>query len=126
MVLKTFLLFGRMFQVNLILVCSLVHHRPVQGIFGPPYVELETLIHSICHHVNIPLINVCSFCYDPDSLAGDFDDEADYVPRNDLISINLYPSNEDLNIAFHNLTHKLQWTKFLIIYDIELGNEIFS
>jgi hypothetical protein len=37
------------------------------------------------------------------------------------MSINLYPSNQDLNIAFHNLTHKLRWNKFLIIYDMDSG-----
>jgi len=37
------------------------------------------------------------------------------------MAINLYPSNQDLNIAFHNLTHKLRWNKFLIIYDMDSG-----
>jgi len=39
------------------------------------------------------------------------------------MSINLYPSNQDLNIAFHNLTHKLRWNKFLIIYDMDSGKK---
>ena len=39
------------------------------------------------------------------------------------MSINLYPSNQDLNIAFHNLTHKLHWNKFLIIYDMDSGRK---
>ncbi|CAF1037266.1 unnamed protein product [Rotaria magnacalcarata] len=102
-------------------VCSLVHQRRVQGIFGPPCIELATLAHSICCHINIPFINVCSNCYDPENLAGDAEEEWDNVTRHDCVSINLYPSNEDLNIAFHNLTHKLQWNKFIIIYDIESG-----
>ena len=105
------------------IVCSLLHQRHVHGIFGPPYPELATLVHSICYHVDIPFINVCSSCYDVENV-----DEASYnfieqIPRRDRMSINLYPSNQDLNVAFHNLTHKLQWTKFLIIYDIDSGNK---
>ncbi|CAF2522856.1 unnamed protein product [Rotaria sp. Silwood2] len=102
-------------------VCSLVHQRRVQGIFGPSYSEFATLIHSICYHVNIPLINVCSSCYNAENLAGDIEDDIDYRSKHDHISINLYPSNQDLNIAFHDLTYKLHWTKFLIIYDIDSG-----
>ncbi|CAF0913490.1 unnamed protein product [Rotaria sordida] len=102
-------------------VCSLVHQRRVQGIFGPSYSEYATLIHSICYHVNIPFINVCSSCYQTENLVGDIDDDIDFKSKHDHVSINLYPSIEDLNIAFHNLTHKLQWSKFLIIYDIESG-----
>ncbi|CAF3034688.1 unnamed protein product [Rotaria socialis] len=102
-------------------VCSLIHQRRVQGIFGPPYIELATLAHSICCHINIPFINVCSNCYDPENLAGDAEEQWDNVTRHDCVSINLYPSNAELNIAFHNLTHKLHWNKFIIIYDIESG-----
>ncbi|UJR26528.1 hypothetical protein I4U23_007851 [Adineta vaga] len=102
-------------------VCSLVHQRHVQGIFGPPYSEIATLVHSICHHVNIPYINVCSSCYDVENTDDDIDNETEHILKSDRMSINLYPSNEDLNIAFHNLTHKLGWQKFLIIYDVESG-----
>ncbi|CAF2895654.1 unnamed protein product [Rotaria sp. Silwood2] len=102
-------------------VCSLVHQRHVQGIFGPPYPELATLVHSICYHVDIPFINVCSSCYDVENPDEEPNDYIEQIPRRDRMSINLYPSNQDLNIAFHNLTHKLQWTKFLIIYDIDSG-----
>lgn len=106
----------------MILVCSLVHQRRVQGIFGPPYPELATLVHSICYHVDLPFINVCSSCYGTETIDDDeTNDEVDQVPRRDRMSINLYPSNQDLNIAFHNLTHKLQWTKFLIVYDMDSG-----
>jgi hypothetical protein len=93
----------------------------VQGIFGPPYPELATLVHSICYHVDIPFINVCSSCYDVESLDEDIENDIDHMPRRDRMSINLYPSNQDLNIAFHSLTHKLHWTKFLIIYDMDSG-----
>lgn len=93
----------------------MVHQRRLQGIFGPPYPEFATLVHSICYHVNIPFINVCSSCYDLESL--------DENISNDLLSINLYPSNEDLNLAFHDLIHQLRWHKFLIIYDMESGKE---
>lgn len=105
-------------------VCSLVHQRRVQGIFGPPYPELSTVVHSICYHVDLPFINVCSSCYDSESTEEDLSDEIDsnIVQRRDRMSINLYPSNQDLNVAFHNLTHKLQWSKFLIIYDIDSGS----
>ncbi|CAF3618281.1 unnamed protein product [Adineta steineri] len=102
-------------------VCSLVHQRRVQGIFGPPYSELATLVHSICYHVDIPFINVCSSCYDVESLDEDIDNDNEHMRRRDRMSINLYPSNQDLNIAFHNLTHKLRWQKFLIIYDMDSG-----
>jgi hypothetical protein len=104
-----------------LLVCSLVHQRRIQGIFGPPYAELATFVHSICYHVNIPFINVCSSCYDVESL-DEGHDEVEYAPKPALMSINLYPSNRDLNIAFHDLTHKLHWSKFLIIYDMDSGN----
>ncbi|CAF1120253.1 unnamed protein product [Rotaria sordida] len=102
-------------------VCSLVHQRHVQGIFGPPYPELATLVHSICYHVDVPFINVCSSCYDVENPDEEPNDYIEQIPRRDRMSINLYPSNQDLNIAFHDLTHKLQWTKFLIIYDIDSG-----
>lgn len=101
------------------LVCSLIHQRRIQGIFGPPYPELATLIHSICYHLDIPFINVCSTCYDAENFDDDFHSETDPTGRRHRMSINLYPSNNDLNVAFHNLTHKLHWTKFLIIYDTE-------
>jgi hypothetical protein len=111
------------FLNNVYLVCTLVHQRHVQGIFGPPYSELATLVHSICYHVDIPFINVCSSCYDVESIDEDIDNDIEYIPRRDRMSINLYPSNQDLNIAFHNLTHKLHWNKFLIIYDMDSGNK---
>ena len=103
------------------LVCSLVHQRGVQGIFGPPYPELSTLVHSICYHVDIPFINVCSTCYDVENPDDEINDDTDQLARRDRMSINLYPSNQELNFAFHNLTHKLQWTKFLIVYDMDSG-----
>ncbi len=106
------------------LVCSLVHQRRVQGIFGPPYPELATLVHSICYHVDIPFINVCSSCYDVENPDENVNDEIDAIQRRDRMSINLYPSNQDLNIAFHNLTHQLKWTKFLIIYDMDSGKDL--
>jgi hypothetical protein len=108
------------------LVCTLVHQRRVQGIFGPPYPELATLVHSICYHVDIPFINVCSSCYDVENPEDNVNDDIEPIQRRDRMSINLYPSNQDLNIAFHNLTHKLKWTKFLIIYDMDSGRNIFS
>lgn len=101
------------------LVCTLVHQRHVQGIFGPPYPELATLVHSICYHVDIPFINVCFSCYDVESSDENFTNDS--TAQKALMSINLYPSNQDLNIAFHNLTHKLHWNRFLIIYDMESG-----
>ncbi|CAF0837193.1 unnamed protein product [Adineta ricciae] len=102
-------------------VCSLVHQRRVQGIFGPPYPEIATLVHSICYHVDIPFINVCSSCYDAESFDEETSEDIEHIPRRDRMSINLYPSNQDLNVAFHNLTHKLKWRKFLIIYDMDSG-----
>ncbi|CAF0763087.1 unnamed protein product [Adineta ricciae] len=103
-------------------VCSLIHLRRVQGIFGPPYSEIATLVHSICHHVDIPFINVCSSCYAAeDTNTDDMGNEIEDKSRSDRMSINLYPSDDDLNFAFHNLTHKLHWQKFLIIYDVDSG-----
>lgn len=94
----------------------MIQHRRLQGIFGPPYPEFATLVHSICYHVSIPFINVCSSCYDLDSI-----DEQNFE---ELLSINLYPSNEDLNLAFHNIIRQFRWNKFLIIYDMESGKSI--
>jgi hypothetical protein len=112
-------------RILLFLVCSLVHQRRVQGIFGPPYGELATLVHSICYHVDLPFINVCSSCYTTDHTdEAQHQDEHEQIARRDRMSINLYPSNHDLNIAFHNLTHQLQWTKFLIIYDVDSGRDM--
>lgn len=99
----------------------MVHQRRLQGIFGPPYPELATLVHSICYHVDIPFINVCSSCYDMENDNEENNYEFERVSKHNLVSINLYPSNEDLNLAFHDLIHRFQWTKFLIIYDIESG-----
>ena len=104
-------------------VCSLVQQRRVQGIFGPPYSELATLVHSICYHVDVPFINVCSSCYDAENLDENINDDVELIQRRDRMSINLYPSNQDLNIAFHNLIHKLKWTKFLIIFDMDSGKD---
>ena len=99
----------------------MVHQRRLQGIFGPPYAELATLVHSICYHVDIPFINVCSSCYDMESVNEEMNHDFEHVSKPNLVSINLYPSNEDLNIAFHDLIHRFQWTKYLIIYDIDSG-----
>lgn len=101
------------------LVCSLIYQRRIQGIFGPPYPELATLIHSICYHLDIPFINVCSSCYDVENFEDEFHSETDPLSRRHRMSINLYPSTHELNIAFHNLTHRLHWTRFLIIYDTD-------
>ena len=75
------------------------------------------------YHVDMPLINVCSSCYNVENLAGNNDSELDYPVEHHRMSINLYPSNRDLNIAFHHLIYKLQWTKFLIIYDTNSGKK---
>ena len=106
-----------------VLVCALIHQRRIQGIFGPPYPELATLVHSISNHVDIPFINVCSTCYDVESLDDEAHYESEHHQKRSRMTINLYPSNQDLNVAFHNLTHKLQWTKFLIIYDTDSGSK---
>ena len=104
-----------------LLVCSLLHQRQIQGIFGPPNPQLETLVSSISYHTSIPFINVCSSCYDAENPTEDIDDTVDHRSTRNHMSINLYPSNYDLNLAFHNLTHKLKWTKFIIIYDMDSG-----
>jgi hypothetical protein len=78
-------------------------------------------VHSICYHVDIPFINVCSTCYDAENPEDNINDDIEPINRRDRMSINLYPSNQDLNLAFHNLTHRLKWTKFLIVYDIDSG-----
>ena len=106
-----------------ILVCALIHQRRIQGIFGPPYAELATLVQSISNHVDIPFISVCSSCYDVESLEEEISSEDEHQHKRSRMSINLYPSNHDLNMAFHNLTHQLQWTKFLVIYDTDSGSE---
>lgn len=108
---------------SLILVCALIHQRRIQGIFGPPYPELATLVHSISNHVDIPFINVCSTCYEVESLDDEAHYESEHHQKRSRMTINLYPSNQDLNVAFHNLTHNLQWTKFLIIFDTDSGRK---
>ena len=107
-------------------MCSLVHLRRVQGIFGPPYPELATFVHSICYHVDIPFINVCSSCYDVEDSDEETTGDVEHTSRRDRMSINLYPSNQDLNIAFYDLIHKLKWTKFLIIYDMDSGKDLIK
>ena len=56
-----------------------------------------------------------------DNSEDNLNEDIESIHRRDRMSINLYPSYQDLNLAFHNLTHRLNWTKFLIIYDIDSG-----
>ncbi|CAF0966604.1 unnamed protein product, partial [Didymodactylos carnosus] len=98
-------------------VCSIIETRHVSGMFGPPYPPLSTLVQSMCYYVDIPFVNVCSTCYDSEN---DDDDDSEQTKLRKMF-VNLYPSNRDLNLAFQSLTQKLQWTKFLIIYDTDSG-----
>lgn len=77
----------------------------VQAIFGPSDPLLGSHIQSICDALDIPHLEA----------------RLDLEPEYKEFSINLYPSRELLNQAFHDLMLFLNWTKVAIIYEEDYG-----
>lgn len=46
----------------------------------------------------------------------------DFEPASKQLSINLHPSQENMNRAFKDLMSFLNWTKVAIIYEEDYGN----
>ncbi|XP_050461839.1 glutamate receptor ionotropic, kainate 2-like isoform X6 [Cataglyphis hispanica] len=77
----------------------------VQAIFGPSDPILGQHIHSICDALDIPHLEAR---LDLDAEAKEF-------------SINLYPAQNLLNIAYQDVMEFLNWTKVAIIYEDDYG-----
>lgn len=82
----------------------------VQAIFGPTDPLLATHIQSICESFDIPHIETR---IDLDSNIKEF-------------SINLYPSQKSLNMAYRDFMFYLNWTKVAIIYEEDYGKKLKS
>ena len=80
----------------------------VQAIFGPTDPLLATHIQSICESFDIPHIETR---IDMDTNVKEF-------------SINLYPSQHSLNMAYRDLMFYLNWTKVAIVYEEDYGKLI--
>ncbi|CAL1678143.1 unnamed protein product [Lasius platythorax] len=77
----------------------------VQAVFGPSDPILGQHIHSICDALDIPHLEAR---LDLDAEAKEF-------------SINLYPAQSLLNIAYQDVMEFLNWTKVAIIYEDDYG-----
>ncbi|XP_025261834.1 glutamate receptor ionotropic, kainate 2 isoform X2 [Camponotus floridanus] len=77
----------------------------VQAVFGPSDPILGQHIHSICDALDIPHLEAR---LDLDAEAKEF-------------SINLYPAQSLLNIAYQDVMKFLNWTKVAIIYEDDYG-----
>ncbi|KAM7341355.1 glutamate receptor ionotropic, kainate 2-like isoform 2-T2 [Cochliomyia hominivorax] len=73
----------------------------VQAIFGPTDPLLATHIQSICESFDIPHIET----------------RIDLEPNVKEFSINMYPSQHSLNLAYRDLMFYLNWTKVAIVYE---------
>lgn len=80
----------------------------VQVIFGPSDPVLGSHIQSICEALDIPHVEARI--------------DLDTQPKE--FSINLYPSQEQMNIAYKDLMLFLNWTKVAIIYEEDYGEII--
>lgn len=80
----------------------------MQVIFGPSDPVLGSHIQSICEALDIPHVEARI--------------DLDTQPKE--FSINLYPSQEQMNIAYKDLMLFLNWTKVAIIYEEDYG-ELF-
>ncbi|GAB6033600.1 hypothetical protein CHUAL_013605 [Chamberlinius hualienensis] len=81
-------------------VCSLVR-LGVSAIFGPTDPTMAKHVQSICNALDIPHIEARM-----DLESDDYNE----------FSVNLYPSNRQLNKAYADLIHFLNWTRVAIIY----------
>lgn len=77
----------------------------IQAVFGPSDPILGQHIHSICDALDIPHLEAR---LDLDAEAKEF-------------SINLYPAQSLLNIAYQDVMEFLNWTKVAIIYEDDYG-----
>lgn len=81
----------------------------VQAIFGPSDPVLGAHIQSICEALDVPHLET----------------RIDFEPLSKELSINLHPSQENMNKAFKDLMTFLNWTKVAIIYEEDYGECIF-
>lgn len=77
----------------------------VQAVFGPSDPVLGAHIQSICEALDIPHI----------------ESRIDLEPLSKELSINLHPSQENMNRAYKDLMTFLNWTKVAIIYEEDYG-----
>ncbi|XP_076271919.1 glutamate receptor ionotropic, kainate 2 [Rhynchophorus ferrugineus] len=77
----------------------------VQAIFGPSDPILGAHIQSICEALDVPHLEA----------------RIDFEPMSKQLSINLHPSQENMNRAFKDLMAFLNWTKVAIIYEEDYG-----
>lgn len=77
----------------------------VQAIFGPSDPVLGAHIQSICEALDVPHI----------------ESRVDLEPLSKELSINLHPSQENMNKAYKDLMTFLNWTKVAIIYEEDYG-----
>ncbi|CAH1132882.1 unnamed protein product [Ceutorhynchus assimilis] len=77
----------------------------VQAIFGPSDPILGAHIQSICEALDVPHLEA----------------RVDFEPASKQLSINLHPSQENMNRAFKDLMSFLNWTKVAIIYEEDYG-----
>ncbi|XP_066250677.1 glutamate receptor ionotropic, kainate 2 [Euwallacea similis] len=77
----------------------------VQAIFGPTDPVLGAHIQSICEALGVPHLEA----------------RIDFEPTSKKLSINLHPSQENMNRAFKDLMSFLNWTKVAIIYEEDYG-----
>lgn len=77
----------------------------VQAIFGPIDPLLATHVQSICESFDIPHIET----------------RIDTEPNVKEFSINIYPSQHSLNLAYRDLMFYLNWTKVAIVYEEDYG-----
>lgn len=85
------------------LVCNLVEGG-VQAIFSSSDCVLATHINSICDDLDIPDIGIGRSKQD--------------------FSINVHPSQKDVNRAFIDVIQYLNWTKFGILYEKDHGKSL--
>ncbi|KAG5865362.1 hypothetical protein JTB14_036346 [Gonioctena quinquepunctata] len=77
----------------------------IQAIFGPSDPILGAHIQSICEALDVPHIEA----------------RIEFEPVSKELSINLHPSQENMNKAFKDLMIFLNWTKVAIIYEEDYG-----
>lgn len=95
--------------INIVLYFDILACRQmefgVQAIFGPSDPILGAHIQSICEALDVPHLEA----------------RIDFEPLSKELSINLHPSQENMNKAFKDLMTFLNWTKVAIIYEEDYG-----
>lgn len=94
-------------MIKAILLFAVCHQMEsgVQAVFGPSDPVLGAHIQSICEALDIPHI----------------ESRIDLEPLSKELSINLHPSQENMNKAYKDLMTFLNWTKVAIIYEEDYG-----